>query len=169
MRLRQLENGSYIADEDPGENGSPHRRVSVTDMEGHILAWLARDYRVLEIGTGLGISTAHMAQSARHVVTVDPDEWVAANITPLLERNYGIGCFQSVEEIQGKFDLVFIDGAHDTESVRKDIRTARRVLARGGLLVLHDWKMESVQLAIVAEGLNVVAIETTHGLGMVFL
>lgn len=43
------------------------------------------------------------------------------------------------------FDLVFIDGAHDAESVARDTNVARTLTGKGGVLVWHDWNYESVR------------------------
>ena len=61
-------------------------------------------------------------------------------------------------------ELVFIDGAHDYESVARDLALwapkAKRILCG------HDWQLESVQRAVLeymtAEGFNVSRV-TTHG------
>lgn len=46
-----------------------------------------------------------------------------------------------VAEVQslGGAEMVFIDAAHDYESVSRDIATARRLLVPGGLLSGHDY------------------------------
>jgi predicted O-methyltransferase YrrM len=37
------------------------------------------------------------------------------------------------------YDLVFVDGSHDRESVSRDAALARGVLKPGGLLAFHDY------------------------------
>lgn len=39
---------------------------------------------------------------------------------------------------RGPFDVVFIDGLHFSEQVRRDFNNARRCLTPGGVIVLHD-------------------------------
>ena len=45
----------------------------------------------------------------------------------------------------GTFGLVWIDGAHDAESVARDTALALRVLSPGGTIAWHDWDYESVR------------------------
>jgi len=45
------------------------------------------------------------------------------------------------------FDLVYVDGAHDYESVQHDLTHARRLVKPGGVIALHDWPYDSVQKA----------------------
>lgn len=78
--------GRYRAD-DPGEPTTGVPRVSIADDEVELLASLVAGKRVLEIGTGLGVSARAMASTATEVVTVDIDPWVHANVWPLLPRN----------------------------------------------------------------------------------
>jgi hypothetical protein len=42
------------------------------------------------------------------------------------------------EEYHKKFDLVFIDGLHTAEQVKKDFENALKVLSPNGFIVLHD-------------------------------
>ena len=125
--------GKYRAD-DPGEPTTGVPRVSIADDEVELLALLVTGLRVLEIGTGLGVSAKAMAKTATEVVTVDIDPWVHANIWPLLPRN--VKGYTAVPEDE-TFDAVFIDGDHSRHAVRRDVEVAER-LAPGGLLIAHD-------------------------------
>jgi predicted O-methyltransferase YrrM len=126
--------GKYRSD-DPGEPTTGVPRVSIADDEVELLASLVVGLRVLEIGTGLGVSAKAMAKTAAEVVTVDVDEWVHANIWPLLPRN--VRGFTSLAEVEGLFDAVFIDGDHSRHAVKRDVEQAEQ-FAPGGLLIAHD-------------------------------
>lgn len=132
----------------------------ITDEEGRALARLAAGRDVLEIGSWKGRSTIWMARTARSVVAVDTfdgrgtfdvvdidtfDEF-AANL-----KRYGVD--EKVGVLNGEsvfwmgqlrethqFDLIFIDGSHDYESVKADAEAALLVLRDGGLLVFHDYQ-----------------------------
>lgn len=52
------------------------------------------------------------------------------------------------------FDLVFIDAAHDTESVERHTRIALQAVRPGGVIAWHDWHWESVREGIWACGLE---------------
>ena len=118
--------------------------------EGKALAKLAAGKRVLEIGSYCGLSTVCLARTAQHVTAVDyfdgratPNEGdtfprFVANI-----RRYGLVDKVTTHHpdlpIEGEFDFVFIDGAHDAESVKADIAKALDVLAPDGLIAFHDY------------------------------
>ena len=126
--------GKYRAD-DPGEPTTGVPRVSIADDEVELLAELVAGLRVLEIGTGLGVSARAMAKTASEVVTVDIDPWVHANVWPLLPKN--VRGLTSAADIDGVFGAVFIDGDHGRHAVRRDIEQAEG-FAPGGLLIAHD-------------------------------
>lgn len=48
-----------------------------------------------------------------------------------------------------KFDLVFIDGLHEAEQVKKDIQNALDVLNPGGFIVMHDCNPTSKEMQMV--------------------
>jgi predicted O-methyltransferase YrrM len=125
--------------------------------EGAALADLATGKRVLEIGSFCGRSTVCMAQTAKAVVCIDPFDGRATSEpgSTLAEFNANIeryGVAGKVEPYRGttslvaptltadSFDLVFIDGAHDFDSVTLDIAAAERLLAPGGLIAFHDYR-----------------------------
>lgn len=48
-------------------------------------------------------------------------------------------------------DLVYIDGSHDTEDVKADIRCYRQILRPGGIMFGDDYDWNSVRSAVAAE------------------
>lgn len=135
--------GGFYREDDPGEPSSRVARISIADDERTVLAEMAAGRNVLEIGTGLGVSTRALATTARWVVTCDIDTWVHETIWPDLPRN--VSCVHDVERAthvltmsSAGFDLVFIDGDHSEAALRADVATAERMLAPGGTIVVHD-------------------------------
>jgi SAM-dependent methyltransferase len=128
----------------------------LTEYEGRELARLAAGKRVLEVGSYCGRSTICLAKDAASVVAVDPHDGrgtpnprdTLAEFKANLVRHGvwdkvcpRVGPFAEVApQLTGTFDLVFIDGAHDRESVESDIRLARERLAPGGLIAFHDYR-----------------------------
>jgi hypothetical protein len=152
---------SYLAPEDPGEPGYGTKRLSVTDQEGDILSMLAIRKTVLEIGTGLGVSTRYLAIHARAVYTVDIDPWVQASIWPaLVEENPNVIPLAALGELP-PIDLAFIDGCHYAENVVADVARVRPYLKAHGKIVFHD----ANYLDLSGFG-RVQVIHTTHGLGI---
>lgn len=169
MNLEKLENGSYRADGDPGEPGYLTPRVSITDEEGEILAGLVAGLAVLEIGTGLGVSTRWLAETAAAVLTVDVDPWVHAHVWPLL----GVGVEtarpdQLAERLAGaKVQAAFIDGHHTTDAVVADIGLVLPHMAKGGIWIFHDTHSKQVLRAIEGVGMKLRRTwPTAHGLGV---
>ncbi len=137
----------------------------LTEEEGRALARLAEGKSVLEIGSFCGRSTICMAQTARFVLAVDPfdgrgtpetgnthDEF-QANLSRygLLHNGkvrIGIGTTSDLKahpemrlSDENQFDLIFIDGAHDYQSVRADIEVARKLLSPAGVIAFHDYRL----------------------------
>lgn len=46
------------------------------------------------------------------------------------------------------FDVIFIDGAHDYVSIRKDSNTGWNILNRNGIMIFHDINLEGTTRAI---------------------
>ena len=142
----------------------------LTPAEGAVLAELAAGKRVLELGSYTGLSTIIMARVAASLWSVDwhggDPEIGQKDTLATLDRNlrrFGMrarvvivaGRFADVLPVLGGlFDVVFIDGAHDYESVRHDTREALRLVAPGGTVAWHDADREPVCRAIEFFGIG---------------
>jgi predicted O-methyltransferase YrrM len=150
MPLVDNGHGFLIDSDDPGEPGyaDPRKRWSVHRDELSLLAALAKDRFVFEIGTGYGVGTKALAKYARKVTTCDIDLVIQRDIHPALEAS-GIACLNARPEMEGPhFGLIFIDGNHMSEPVASDTRWAAHNLAEGGLIVWHDWKWPTVRKGV---------------------
>ncbi len=156
----------YTCPDDPGEPIRNDSRMSVNDIEAEILSEFARGKNVLEIGTGLGVSTRKMAETANLVYTVDIDPWVKDKVAPTLPEN--VRFFTSLDDygIMPGFDMALIDGFHSCDQCVKDARAVKKLVKPGGIIIFHDFRLPSISRAIAISGLDVVFIATTAGLGL---
>jgi hypothetical protein len=69
-------------------------------------------------------------------VSVDPDAKAKANYC-LTSDQFFDNCQDTFME-GIRFDIIFIDGLHTAEQVRKDFENALKVLSKSGFIVLHD-------------------------------
>ena len=170
MSVRELQNGSFVDDDDPGEPGTEQKRVSVTASEGQLLGWLVANKRVLEIGTGLGVSTDFLCTHARRVATVDIDPWVWANVWPELKENWRnkVKCYAHRDHVEGMFDFAFIDGRHTEDETAADVAFAKDHIRRG-LIVVHDARIEAVSDALVQDHNDWMVVPTQHGMALSFV
>lgn len=155
--------------DDPGEPSTGVPRIAIDPSEAQILTEYAVGKRVLEIGTGLGASTRALAASAISVDTVDIDPWVHATIVPTLPAN--VTAYRALANgTPGVVDVVFIDGAHDYDSVCGDIEATRGHLAPGGVFIFHDWRHQPVCQAAHDRLPNWVFLgfDTPYGVGVAF-
>jgi predicted O-methyltransferase YrrM len=132
----------------PPAEGAQPISTSLTANEAAALARLAAGKDVLEVGSAFGFSACVMALAgARHVTAVDPHGWLAsygamvsnldkagvADVVTIV-RGASPGALDGL----GPFGLVFIDGDHGAAGVMADVEAARKVLATGGVLAVHD-------------------------------
>lgn len=157
MTLQRAELG-YYDDEDPGEPTTGKPRLSITDLEAGILTAAGAGRYILEIGTGLGVSTRALARFAFGVTTIDIDPWVHDHVWPSLPDNV----FCTTGRFKTHAPVVFIDGDHSTEAVIADIEFARSLEPE--LIILHDAKYDNVRRAIEAVMDNFTIIDTEHGI-----
>jgi len=131
------------------------------------LEWLAKQAEkhdlIAEIGSWMGRSTAAMSDNtdgrifaidtwagsdepAHHEILADKGpNWlfsefkrnITDNVTAI--RMTSLEAAAYFERRGAKFDMIFLDGAHDTESVRADIAAWLPRLADGGLFCGHDY------------------------------
>jgi hypothetical protein len=123
----------------------------LTADEGALLTELCDGKRVMEIGSYCGRSTVCIARRAASVDCVD---WWDGRATAVPQptmakfseniKRYKVDHKCSIrfpyEPIDKEYDVVFIDGAHDYESVKIDIGKALRALSPTGVIVFHDYQ-----------------------------
>jgi SAM-dependent methyltransferase len=163
MKLVPTYNG-WLSPDDPGEPGRNAPRWSVNATEARIVSELCRGLDVLEIGTGLGVSTREIAKRAKHVYTVDVDPWVKKTVVPELPKN--VTFFDDVLKVPSGVGAAFIDGFHSYDQCTQDIKDAGKLVKPDGLFIFHDMKIRGVFDAVTRSGLEVIYIETFAGMAM---
>lgn len=148
---------------------------SVSQAQAELLARLATDKIVLEIGAFLGGSTIVLASVAQRVYSLDTHMLGAITtpkpLPPILGggrgdpdtlprfranlKRYGLRdrvvilCGYASDVLpylqEAMFDLAFIDGGHEEDAVRFDAQQAIRLVRLGGAICFHDVEMASVQ------------------------
>lgn len=136
------------------------------DREAEQLQRLASGRVVLELGAWKGRSTVAMSRTATYVVSVDRHQGIAGRdddslgeyldaVRALPNVAVVVASFQEFVPLLGRvFDLVFVDGDHDTDSVQRDTRLARDHLRPGGTIAFHDWDFASVRAGAGRERLR---------------
>ena len=142
-------------------------KSTTSPIEAFFLYECARDAygegAIVEIGSFHGMSTIVMATGSKQrqrekVYAVDPllDVTIRSIFTENIKRekveNYIFPCFMRSEEFAEDFNepirLLFIDGCHEYEEVRRDILLLKDYLIDGGIIALHDVNLESVCKAV---------------------
>jgi predicted O-methyltransferase YrrM len=132
-----------------------------------IIAWL-KPRRVLEIGTHIGASTLVIAQAlASHagpgsfVLTGDildvndPAQGAFSGLGTLSPRDglrqlgledrvhfKAMAALPLMQDIDQKFDFIFLDGDHSAPAVYQEISAALKLLEPDGIILLHDFYPE---------------------------
>lgn len=102
----------------------------------------------LELGTSLGLTTAYLASHANQVVTVEGNPSIAAVAsevwTALGKTNIHsiVGGFDeqwhALANTAGSYDLLFIDGNHRGDALRRYVEAGLKLLRPGGVIVCDD-------------------------------
>lgn len=102
----------------------------------------------LEIGAYDGGSSISLAHFSENLLTIDGNSPLRFDVNPIKEiTNYmGISAnsfHENTIEIIKKFstkgyDLIFIDGDHTYEGVKKDYKNCLPLLNKGGIMFFHD-------------------------------
>ena len=137
--------GNFLSEEEPGNAPVNEKKRSVTLQEAEILKRFAKDKYVLEVGTGLGVSTRTMAEAAKHITSVDIDPWTHSFSFP-----DNVTLVKAIPDEH--FEMAFIDGSHEKEAVVIDVTESS-----ADFYILHDCYNPGVQAAI--EHLNLKELE----------
>ena len=166
---RLLRDGTVVASSD----GSTHdvRTVAVSAREGEALGrWIARENatRTIEIGLAYAVSALHICEGllasgsevARHVV-LDPAQHTRfancglqvleeAGLSALVEHHSEVSEIALPQFLaEGReFDLGFIDGNHRFDSVFIDLFYLRRLVRKGGIVILDDYNLPGIKRAV---------------------
>jgi hypothetical protein len=79
-------------------------------------------------------------------VSVDPDQNAGAGFQMISDDFFNVWTANINYQ---EFDLIFIDGLHTAEQVKKDFESALKILSPGGFIVLHDCNPEKEEHTIV--------------------
>lgn len=174
VRYRRVLASMYAREPQLGADGLRHevdRYTRVSAVEGMALYGWCVDHRVdstLEVGLGYGFSTVFLLAALDRVgggrhVAVDPyqtTDWHGVGLTTARALSAAAGpdrvSFAFVEARSEtalvdlaragvSFGLVFIDGYHRFDDVLVDFTLAARMVPAGGLVVLHDRRLDSVK------------------------
>jgi predicted O-methyltransferase YrrM len=141
-----------------GEDGASGKfsTVGLLDMINHI--GNTKEMTMIEIGAYIGESTSIFAENFKSVISIDPHlnyQEIDVNIYVdfnIVKEEYlkNISKYNNVtyinkasddalSDILEKVDLVYIDGAHVYEQVKKDILNYMTLIKKGGILAGHDY------------------------------
>jgi SAM-dependent methyltransferase len=120
-----------------------------TDLLNH----LADKYnlqRYLEIGVQVPELNFEKIKCA-YKIGVDPDPKAEATICKTSDEYFEVelNLNEQFPDTQKRYDLIFIDGLHTAEQVKKDFGNALRILSPNGFIVLHDCNPEKEEHTIV--------------------
>ncbi len=173
-RIAAYRAGVYDAGRIVGDTGVSHDLwpIALTRPAGDFLRDLVvreRAARTLEVGLGLGMSSLAIVEGLATVtpnpvpgshVTIDPEpQWCdGAGVRALREsgamdaarflRQPSELALPALLSAGERFDFAFIDGAHLFDHALVDMFFALRLVRTGGLVVLDDHWMASVQTAL---------------------
>jgi SAM-dependent methyltransferase len=92
----------------------------------------------LDVGCGTGQSSVALAEMARHVVGIDPSEYMLARCLPHPQVDYKRSDAESLPASDGEVDLITVAQAFHWLDQAAFLAEAHRVLKNGGWLVIYN-------------------------------
>jgi predicted O-methyltransferase YrrM len=164
-----------------------------TQAEACLLHWAAHQLPgstpILEIGSYVGWSTAHLAWGGQRVVCIEPflehgriiDSQLPTRPSVAARERFienmsvlGLlgfitlieGCSpEAIPPVPGGYALAFVDGWHQDGQPRRDVEAVAPLLAVAGAMVLHDLWLPDVQDAarwLIGEGWQLTILDTAN-------
>ena len=149
------------------------------------LCWQFKPDRILEIGSGFGVSSLVLLESCdAQIIQVDPAE--TGNIRKIFfQTDDDLGQLfhmqmKSMEfwrKTDGDFDFIWIDGSHHPVDSEVDVRRSSQRIREGGIIAVHDIAHPGSEY--IADWCTKVAEETGkrctllkntdgHGMGLIY-
>lgn len=132
------------------EISKSYKRMTRTDVLNHLIQRYNLK-RYLEIGVQVPALNFDKIQ-CEYKVGVDPDPKALASLQMTSDqffKNPRLYLTDSIDDDLPPFDLIFIDGLHTAEQVKKDFENALKILCDGGFIVLHDVNPETYDRTLV--------------------
>jgi len=116
--------------------------------------YVEKDFRILELGSNDGVSTSLFSTFAKEVVSVDMN--ISERMKNILEKYKNIvfhkmsfDDFISIDS-DNLYDLIYIDGNHDYDSINRDINNFKYKVKTGGYIAGHDYNSDTkgVEMAV---------------------
>jgi predicted O-methyltransferase YrrM len=113
------------------------------DTRDHLPLFHSLPGRVLEIGCDVGNSTtAFLAGAAESVTSIDVNPQCAGNFPGIDKWRFILGDSQQydtyAEVADHRYDVLYVDGAHDYASAFHDIATYSDLVKHRGVILVHD-------------------------------
>src|SRR3990167_907724 len=166
-------NTLYSMPRDNNQSFSEHNRVR--GLHALVEQFYAPHFKMVEVGSFEGISTLLFANFVDTVYSVDYYDYKTPETGRIpehdqsyvnaermfIERTKDVpniikikkSSVEAAKDFQdGSLDAVYIDAAHDEDSVREDIRTWRAKIKPGGILSGHDYVLPFMKRILDDEG-----------------
>lgn len=120
-----------------------------TDLLNHLIKrYSLQSY--LEIGLQ-NVSQNFDKINCEYKVSVDPDPNAKAAFCMTSDEFFNTGFYRLYvnDASETKFDLIFIDGLHTAEQVKKDFENSLKILSANGFIVIHDCNPQKEEHTIV--------------------
>ena len=125
-----------------------HDHARIQEEDFNLIRDTAKGVYV-EVGTFHGASAYAASQNADKVWTIDIYSWEPHIWHELGCRNVqffmgtSVDICPNIDLVVGGIDVLFIDGSHEFDSVKKDIESLEPLVKKGGIIMFHDYRENS--------------------------